>query len=68
MKRFCVKCQKEKPREGFKLQVRGRTKFSLCGDCSSRKVPATQAERDAYGEQTRQENKEAARYANQTNA
>lgn len=65
MKKFCIRCQKEKPREGFKLQVRGRTRFLLCGDCSNRKVPASIAERDAFGEQTRRENREVARYAGQ---
>lgn len=60
MKRFCVKCQFDKPAEGFVRLHRGkfgRIKVHVCADCAGRmKRTRTVEQRDAFGQAVRERN------------
>ena len=58
--RFCLKCQLDKPKEGFVCRAGGRfgrTKVYMCADCAARvKACATAAQRDAFGREVTKRN------------
>ena len=59
--RFCVRCQMDKPADGFTCRLTGklgRNKVYECADCTARrKATGNAKERDAFGRRVSEQNK-----------